>query len=420
MRGRGRGGIFRALGRESFQHLYTPPVHSDLRVLWGSPLPPIRSGIADYAIELLPELVRLARVRVLRPPGWTAPGDWPRELETVPADTKAAAGEISLIHLGNNPYHLWLNARLTEPRSPTTTVVVPHDVVLHHLLVAGTVAAGDRAAFARLMSSAHGEAGVALAAARAVGISGRLDPFLLPSLEPFLARATGVVVHSAWAEAQVRRVRPELPVAHIALAVADPGPARPSTERSRLGLGRDEVVLMHLGFLTREKGLHEILGGVAAAVRCDVPVRLVVVGEGTALRALEHAAAAAGISDRVVTTGWVESESLPRLPAAADLGVVLRTPSAGETSAAALRFLACGVPVAVGGTRQFLEWPELAAPRLTPGPAAAADLARLLHLAGRNGWAERRRAARAAYENGHQPAAAARKLVGFLSSLPIS
>ena len=40
-----------------------------LRLLWGSPLPPIRSGVADYAVELLPELARRAEVRVLIPPG---------------------------------------------------------------------------------------------------------------------------------------------------------------------------------------------------------------------------------------------------------------------------------------------------------------------------------------------------------------
>ena len=89
------------------------------------------------------------------------------------------------------------------------------------------------------------------------------------------------------------------------------------------------------------------------------------VGEGAVGPELMQAASLAGIDDRVVATGWIAADEFPRVPAAADLGVVLRTPSAGETSAAAVRFFACGTPVAVGGRRQFLELPEPAAPRLT-------------------------------------------------------
>jgi glycosyltransferase involved in cell wall biosynthesis len=176
---------------------------------------------------------------------------------------------------------------------------------------------------------------------------------------------------------------------------------------------------MHLGFLSPEKGLADVVTGVAAAVRAGVPARLVLVGEGKGLDDLLTAAARAGIGDRVSATGWLPPNEFLRVPAAADVGVVLRTPSAGETSAAAVRFLACGTPVAVGGMNQFLEWPESAAPRITPGPPAPAEIARVLGEAavGGAGWEERRRAARAAYEKGHRPADTARQMIEFLATL---
>jgi glycosyltransferase involved in cell wall biosynthesis len=175
---------------------------------------------------------------------------------------------------------------------------------------------------------------------------------------------------------------------------------------------------MHLGFLTPEKGLEHILTGLAAARRVGVPARLLLVGEGSEIEDVQVAAAAVGADGLVSTTGWVAPEVFPSIPAAADLGVVLRTPSAGETSAAAVRFLATGTPVAVSGLRQFLEWPEEAAPRLTPGPSAPAELARLLAIAAAGGenWAARRRAARAAYEENHRPADAAEAIIRFLES----
>jgi glycosyltransferase involved in cell wall biosynthesis len=124
-----------------------------------------------------------------------------------------------------------------------------------------------------------------------------------------------------------------------------------------------------------------------------------------------------GLGDRVRVTGWMAPEIFAKIPAAADLGVVLRTPSAGETSSAALRFLACGVPVAVGGGRQFLEWPEAAAPRLTPGPSAAADLARLLGEARDEAFSVRKMAARDVYEASHRPETVAAQLIDFLTGL---
>jgi glycosyltransferase involved in cell wall biosynthesis len=389
------------------------PDAETLGILWCSPLPPTRSGVADYAVELLPELARLARVRVVRPPGWTPPPGWPAAVALAPTDAERAPDEIELLHIGNNPHHLWLLPRLERGGA----VVELHDAVLHHLLVEATAARGDAAGFERRLVAAHGPPAAALAAACRAGHHGRLDPFLLPARRAVLGPAAGLVVHSEWALGIVRRELPEIPAAWIALSVADPGSVDRAAARALIGVPPGRTLLMHLGFLTPEKGLEAIAVGVGAACRAGLDVGLAVVGEGSAGDELAAAARRAGFGDRVVATGWVEPEVLIGLPAAADLGVVLRSPSAGETSAAALRFFACGVPVAVGGRRQFLEWPEVVAPRLTGGSAAAADLARLLAEVGREGWAARGREARALYLREHRPELTARRLVKALWDL---
>jgi glycosyltransferase involved in cell wall biosynthesis len=207
----------------------------------------------------------------------------------------------------------------------------------------------------------------------------------------------------------------------MALTAADPGHPDREALRADLGVSPEAVLLMHLGFLTPEKGVREILSGVAVARETGAQVHLVLVGEGQGLAMLEEVTSELGMIDSVTATGWVPAEKLPQLPAAADLGVVLRRPSAGETSAAVLRFLACSTPVAVTGLRQFLEWPEAAAPRLTPGAATAAELTRLLiavEQGCRDGtWQLRRQAARQAYENGHKPEQAAESLAQLLLTL---
>ena len=388
-------------------------------ILWGSPLPPTHSGVSDYAVEMLSSLSRLTRVRVLVPPGRS--NAEVREMiggaVPVAADAVAESGEVEVLHLGNNPYHAWLLPRL----DPGGTVVVMHDLVLHHLLVESTLAQSRGERYAQLLGMAHGEVGNVLVRARRWGMTGVRDPFLFPARRAFLTGQRGVVVHSAWARRQLRHELPDLPVGLVPLPVADPGAVDRQAQRRRLGTGEDELVLMHLGFLTREKGLEIILSAVAVAAACGVNLRLVTVGEGRGADLLLRGADRAGIGDRVTCLGWVEQQELRTLPSAADLGVVLRTPSAGETSAAALRFMACGTPVAVVGGRQFLEWPESAAPRVVPGPCAAASLARVVLDCWRTrsdgAWERRRSMARRTFLERHRPESAAVALLGFLEGL---
>ena len=386
-----------------------------MKILWGSPLPPTRSGVSDYAVELLGELGKRATVRVLAPPDGIHPDIWTfgTGVKIVKTDTTPEVDEVSLIHLGNNSHHTWLLDRLKGQR----TVAVLHDLVLHHLLV--EAANGDGVFLETGLHEAHGQPGAALARARKFGLAGSIDPFLFPARAAFIGSVCGVIVHSRWAERVIAGEFPNLPKARVGLAVADPGNVVRAAERGRLGIAPDEVVLMHLGFLTPEKGLEKILTGVAAAKRMGVPVRLLLAGEGRGVEDVRRAAAAVGIEGSVRATGWIEPEAFPAIPAAADVGVVLRTPSAGETSAAAVRFMAAGTPVAVSGLRQFLEWPERAAPRITPGASAPAELARLLAdaQAGGKAWELRRSAARTVYEANHRPADVAQSIVDFLENL---
>ena len=79
-----------------------------MRVGYFSPLPPARTGVADYSLALLPALGELCDVRV-----------------------NSADADVCLYHLGNNQIHrdIYIEA-LRRPG-----VAVLHDAVLHHFFL---------------------------------------------------------------------------------------------------------------------------------------------------------------------------------------------------------------------------------------------------------------------------------------------
>jgi len=391
-----------------------------LKILWVSPLPPVPSGVSDYAVEILEYLSKIASVRVVAPPDIRVEGV-PETCEITDVATSLLPGEIPLVHMGNNPYHEWLIPWCSYPHA----VVVLHDLILHHLLVESTAGRENRIELGKKLRSEYGEEGAAIYEARRFGLHGRLDPFLFPALRSMVGKASTLICHSEFGLKRLKSLFPQRLVYKMPLAAADPGPVDRVALRKKYGVDSEELLLMHMGFLSREKGLSTILRALAAVRDMGIRLRFLLAGwsldgEGILGRVINDL----GLKDIVISTGWLEKEDMMQLPAAADLGIILRQPSAGETSAAVLRFLACGTPVGINALHQYLEWPEDVALRLTPGPSTEADIIRLLVRATRedfsreNGkWSTRRDRARRVYEESHRPGEAARSIVNFLESL---
>src|SRR5256885_3216543 len=119
-----------------------------MRVGYYSPLPPERSGIADYSGLLLPAL----RSRV----------------DVVVADRRFSNEvDVRLYHLGNNPQaHGWILDELR--RHPG--VVVLHEVGLHELVASLTLGRGDSGAYLDAVEREDGREARLLAQASLEGL----------------------------------------------------------------------------------------------------------------------------------------------------------------------------------------------------------------------------------------------------------
>ena len=182
-----------------------------MRVAFFSPLPPSKSGIADYSEALLTHLSPLA------------------ELDTFATAADPGAADIALYQIGNNSHHDFVYE--TALRHPG--VVVLHEANLHHLLADLTIKRGDWDAYLREVE--HDAGPDALAYARRVkALEVGPDYDNVPMLRRILESARGVIVHSRFMVEQVRAAGFSGPLARIPHGAWIPANSR-MEYRDRLG-----------------------------------------------------------------------------------------------------------------------------------------------------------------------------------------
>jgi glycosyltransferase involved in cell wall biosynthesis len=337
-----------------------------MRLAYFSPLPPMRSGIADYSAELLPHLAAHLEVELFVDDGERVDealaARFPvRGHRAFPALAAAGRFDAALYHLGNNvDYHAGIYGALR--RHPG--IVVLHEYVLHHLVRGMTLVQGDFAGFVEEMRYAYGRTGEAMAK-RSVATGVPLDAWSYPLFERAVDASLGVIVHNECTARRVLASRPRTRIARVphhlslgALATAgEEGAAAAPAARAALGIPAEAFVVASFGFITPAKRL-EVSLRAFARLRREVPRALyLLVGEPSPYYDFASVLTpdlAAGV--RLV--GRAAIDDFLRHMVAADVAVNLRYPTAGETSGTVVRLLGLGKPVIVSNTGAFAEIPD--------------------------------------------------------------
>jgi glycosyltransferase involved in cell wall biosynthesis len=370
--------VCEAMARAPVRH---HPSGSPLRrVAWVSPMPPARSGIADYSAELLPHLARHFEVDVIIDPAQPRVAAavagrhrivWADE---VPERHRARPYDLFIYHLGNSTFHTYMLPLL--PRFPG--LVVLHDYHLGWLVTHAAVTGGWPTDLATLLE-AEGE----MALARVLR-TGATSPWTIAETTalngPLLALADAVVVHSTWAWTRVRR-KARCPVAKIPPHVVMPALGTREAERARLQIPPDCFVVCTLGLVGPTKRIPSVLRGVAA-LPATIRLRtlLYVVGEVVdgSTEDLLAVARGLGIDGLVRFVGHVALHDLSAYGRAADACVQLRYPTHGEASASLVRALATATPCIVSDHGSIAEWPATIVIKVRTPEHEVEDLTRAL------------------------------------------
>lgn len=333
------------------------------RLAYFSPLPPMRSGIADYTIELLPYLTKwfsidLFTVRKDRSMQCHAAGL--ALYDAAQYGGRKSLYDATILQLGNSELHDYMFEFINEHSG----IVVLHDFYLSDVVHWIGHVRADPNFFRNALAHSHGSDAVAMHDASVMQAI-----MQYPASKRVLERAEFLIVHSRFSEQLIERFYPDLaPRLHRALiphlrqmprAIDD----RERLElRARLGFRPDDVVVATFGFAAGIKATDQIVAAFLAPPLRDLRnMRLVVAGElpdddfGASVK---RRLASSGNPTSVRVTGFLDADAYKEMLWAADIAVQLRTATRGETSGTVLDALAHETAVIVNDFAGFREYPD--------------------------------------------------------------
>ena len=308
-----------------------------IKVAYFSPLPPARSGIADYSVALLEELKKLVDVKVFasQPPAFN-PQDF----------------DVILYQVGNNDYHdFCYETALDHPG-----VVVIHEANLHHLIAAITIKRGDWDAYMRAVEQEGSEKDL-LYANRVRRLEVGPDYEGVPMLRQLLSRSQAAIVHSGCVESELRDAGFSGAVARIPHGAWIPEANRQDF-RERLGLDATTPLIGIFGYLKPYKRIAESLRAFRRLVRVQPTAKMILVGEPHTELQLDSLIRSLDLGLHVRVLGFRPIDEFVGYLAACDIVLNLRYPTVGENSGTLMRALGLGKAVIVSEVGSFSELPE--------------------------------------------------------------
>ncbi|HEX2966568.1 MAG TPA: glycosyltransferase [Syntrophorhabdaceae bacterium] len=340
--------------------LARPSKQARPRLAYISPLPPARSGIADYSAELLPQLSQFYEIDVIVvqetiSDEWIRANCLIRSVSWFKENYKLF--DRILYHFGNSGFHSHMFDLLEE----IPGVIVLHDFFLSNVL--HYMSNHKRGEWVRELYYSHGWPSSNASHGKKEGGD---TVWTYPCNLKILQSARGVIVHSEYSRQLARRWYGSDAADYWAVIPLLRVPAtniNREAARQGLGIAQDEFVVCSFGMLGPAKLNHRLVQAwLASPMAQDPHCRLIFVGENHndyAVRLADHIRRR-GYKERIAFTGRVDTKTFRAFLASADIAVQLRALSRGETSGAVLDVMNYGLTTIVNANGSMSDLDERA------------------------------------------------------------
>ena len=315
-----------------------------LRVAMFTPLPPARTGTAEYAKQLAAELSRIVHLEVF---------------ESVRGNAKLKGFDAVIYQIANNPYHAaFYNLALERPG-----IAVLHEVNLHDLVREKTLHNGGQQTYLReVMYEVFGAE---------LNDPNRAESFDVP--QPRTFTIIRKLIDRSLATYRPQQLRGAITAAERLRRSGRGGPARlvrpacgrravSPEDRRRWSRAGHRV----LRIPTPRQALFRVLPGVRESLEDHPGAHLLVAGEPHPEVPLRQWIQESGLERHVHVLDYLDIDDFDGNLAACDIILNLRNPTFGETSGTMMRAFGLGKTVIVSDTGACRDLPDDICLRIEP------------------------------------------------------
>lgn len=307
------------------------------RLAYFSPLPPVKSGISGYSIELLPELSKFYDITLIVNQVEIDISGL-QDIVNVQTDQwflqHANDFDRVMYQLGNSPYHSYMQPIFNKYPG----IMVLHDFYMSGMLAYEELIENKKHVWKNALFNSHGYGAI-----KDYYSDSEVAKITYPCNLNFIANSLGVITHSAYSNNLIQSwygTRPNVVTEVIPLLRKPKHAINKVDARKKLNIELNTFVVCSFGFIDATK-LNDILldAWLSSDLHHHVNCKLIFVGENHGAefgKNLQNKINKYSKNSNIEITGWTDNETFKFYLEAADVGVQLRKHSRGETSAAAL------------------------------------------------------------------------------------
>ena len=326
------------------------------RVAWLSPLPPQRSGIANYSYWLVKGLGPYVDID-LYCDGPEIVTELKNEFEVYPLgayQSRRQQYDETIYHLGNNSL---FHREIYKLAWNFPASIVLHDYNLSAFLHDAFYLKPDWRLYEEALVNSNGHSGDK----KPPGFIPRLRRHggTVPMSDAIVNRSRKVVVHHRWVKEQFSDAGHIHVIPMFAKRNPEPAPEQIRAFKKKLQIDERNFVITCLGFVNTNK-LPQLQVDVTRRLLAQgYPVHLLLAGEtAPEVKRLQSEVEAGEHRGNITFTGYLDDTDYFSALSCSDVIINLRNPSMGEGSLTLMQALAAGKPAIISDLNQYREFPD--------------------------------------------------------------
>jgi glycosyltransferase involved in cell wall biosynthesis len=325
------------------------------KVAWISPLPPQKSGIANYSYWLVKALGPHVDIDLYYD-GSEQPAGLRDQFAIYPLSSfqqQRHRYDETIYHLGNNSF---FHKEIYKLAWNFPATVVLHDYNLSAFMHGAFYLKADWQLYEEALLNSNGESD-----RRKPGFIPRLRRHAgtFPMSHAVVNRSRKVVVHHRWLKDQFHDASHVHVVPHFAQAHRQPSSEEVESFKRRFQINENHFLLTCLGFINTNKLPRLQVEVVKRLLGQGYPVRLLFAGEtAPEVRQLQSEVEASEYRENITFTGYLDEPDYLSAVLLSDVMINLRNPSMGEASGTLMHALAAAKPVIISDVNQYKEFPD--------------------------------------------------------------